>query len=246
MQSNGPVLVAPGLAHDEMKPGPSAAQPSRRLSALGYVSAPGIVQLDDPELRHQAERIEEFCAQRDLELVALVSEIEPPARRGTVRPSLNHAMDRLRRGDADRLVVAELRRLCRSIAELGGILDALNEADARLVSLDPPIDTGTRFGRAAVAVLASVSAWERDRRVQMTSAAREKVLGPLGVRSELKRRIVRMRSAGMTLQAIANELNDEQVPTARGGTEWRPSSVQAALGYKRPGSAPTTPRAGVA
>ena len=39
----------------------------------------------------------------------------------------------------------------------------------------------------------------------------------------------------MTLQAIADKLNDEGVATLRGGTHWRPSSVQAAAGYKRPG-----------
>ena len=31
----------------------------------------------------------------------------------------------------------------------------------------------------------------------------------------------------MTLQAIADRLNKEGVPTLRGGAEWRPSSVQA-------------------
>ena len=30
-------------------------------------------------------------------------------------------------------------------------------------------------------------------------------------------------------------LNTERVPTLRGGAEWRPSSVQAAAGYRRPG-----------
>ena len=50
----------------------------------------------------------------------------------------------------------------------------------------------------------------------------------------LRRRIVRMRNAGMTLQAIADRLNQEGVPTVRGGAMWRPSSVQASLGYKRP------------
>jgi DNA invertase Pin-like site-specific DNA recombinase len=214
----------------------------QKVYALGYVSARGVVRLDDPELTHQVQMIEELCARRGWELLAVVPDVEPQPRRGTGRPSLNHAIERLRRGDADCIVVAELRRLCRSIAELGGILGELEEADARLVSLDPPIDTGTRFGSAAVTVLTSVSAWERDRRVQMTAAARAKILVPLTIRPELKRRIVRMRSAGMTLQAIANELNDEHVPTVRGGAEWRPSSVQAALGYKRPGSAPTTPR----
>ena len=43
-----------------------------------------------------------------------------------------------------------------------------------------------------------------------------------------------MRAANMTLQAIADQLNAEGVPTLRGGAMWRPSSVQAALGYRRP------------
>jgi hypothetical protein len=38
----------------------------------------------------------------------------------------------------------------------------------------------------------------------------------------------------MTLQAIADQLNAEGVPTLRGGKKWRPSSIQGALGYRRP------------
>ena len=52
---------------------------------------------------------------------------------------------------------------------------------------------------------------------------------------ELKARIVAMRERGMTLQAIADALNAEGVPTLRGGALWRPSSVQRATGYRRPG-----------
>jgi hypothetical protein len=43
-----------------------------------------------------------------------------------------------------------------------------------------------------------------------------------------------MRSAGMSLRAIADRLNAEGVPTVRGGRQWRPSSVQTAAGYRRP------------
>ena len=50
----------------------------------------------------------------------------------------------------------------------------------------------------------------------------------------LRQRIARMRAEGMTLQAIADRLNAEGVPTVRGGAKWRPSSVQAAAGYRRP------------
>ena len=50
---------------------------------------------------------------------------------------------------------------------------------------------------------------------------------------ELRERIARMRAQGMTLQAIADRLNEEGVPRVRGGAKWRPSSVQTAAGYKR-------------
>jgi hypothetical protein len=43
-----------------------------------------------------------------------------------------------------------------------------------------------------------------------------------------------MREQGLSLQAIADRLNAEGVPTVRGGIMWRPSSVQCAAGYHRP------------
>jgi peptidoglycan hydrolase-like protein with peptidoglycan-binding domain len=62
---------------------------------------------------------------------------------------------------------------------------------------------------------------------------------------ELVERIVQMRAQGMTLQAIADRLNEEGVPTVRGGAEWRPSSVRSGLGYKRrpPVGSPAAPDA---
>jgi hypothetical protein len=50
---------------------------------------------------------------------------------------------------------------------------------------------------------------------------------------ELASRIAALRMNGITLQAIADTLNREHVPTMRGGTCWRPSSVQSAAGYRR-------------
>jgi hypothetical protein len=44
------------------------------------------------------------------------------------------------------------------------------------------------------------------------------------------KRIRRQRSSGWTFQRIADKLNADGIPTARGGSEWRPSSVQAILG----------------
>ena len=43
-----------------------------------------------------------------------------------------------------------------------------------------------------------------------------------------------MRADGMTLQAIADTLNEEGVPSQFGRPKWRPSSVRTAAGYKPP------------
>jgi DNA invertase Pin-like site-specific DNA recombinase len=243
VQLDGSLEIAAPATID---PGGADAQPRRNppVSALGYVSAEGTPRIDDPELKRQAAAIENFCAREGWELVTLVRDIQPATGRAINRPALSYAIERLGRGDASALVVAELAPLCRSVAGLREIFDALLRADARLVSLEPEIDTGTEFGRAAARIVSSVSEWERDRRAERTrkglAAARAQGAVLSTIKPALKRRIVGMRAAGLTLQAIADELNKEGIPTPRGGTEWRPSSVQAALGYKRP--TPMRPR----
>ena len=42
-------------------------------------------------------------------------------------------------------------------------------------------------------------------------------------------KIRRLRAQGASLQAIADELNRLRIPTARGGSTWRPSSVHSVL-----------------
>jgi DNA invertase Pin-like site-specific DNA recombinase len=209
-------------------------EPGTRFSAFGYMSVSAASRIDDQELARQAAAIEEFCASRGWPVVALVRDIGPPNGKGSTRPALAYAIEHLTLGDASCLVVAELKRLCPSVAELGGILAAVDNAEARLVSLHPPVDTSTALGCVAAQLLTAVSGWERDRRRERTSAARATSAIPPTIQPPLRRRIVSMRRDGMTLWAIANSLNEEGVPTVRGGKRWRPSSVQAALGYKRP------------
>jgi DNA invertase Pin-like site-specific DNA recombinase len=85
--------------------------------------------------------------------------------------------------------------------------------------------------------LIEVSGWERERLRERTQkglqAARLNGRRAVADDPELRERIARMRAHGMTLQAIADRLNEEGVPTVRGGAKWRPSSIQAAAGYKR-------------
>jgi DNA invertase Pin-like site-specific DNA recombinase len=87
-----------------------------------------------------------------------------------------------------------------------------------------------------------MSGWERQRVAERTRKGLEAARAKGGSISRpsvedvpaLKEWIAAMRARGLTLQAIADRLNEERVPTLRGGKEWRPSSVQAAAGYRRP------------
>jgi hypothetical protein len=45
----------------------------------------------------------------------------------------------------------------------------------------------------------------------------------------VSKRIAAERKAGRSLAAIADMLNEEQVPTAQGGRQWWPSTVRAVL-----------------
>jgi peptidoglycan hydrolase-like protein with peptidoglycan-binding domain/DNA invertase Pin-like site-specific DNA recombinase len=225
--------------------GSTAPAPGRRDAGrarmLGYASvsvSPGSV--NRTELTEQAKIITRVCDRGGLQLLELVREREPS--NGKVeRPGLGYALARISAGEARGLVVSELSRLSRSAAELGEILEWLIRAEARLVAVAQGLDTGTREGRRAARMVIDVSRWERERLSERTrkglQAARRKGrrTGRRAVADdpELRERIVRMRAEGMTLQAIADRLNEMGVPTVRGGAKWRPSSVQAATGYKR-------------
>jgi DNA invertase Pin-like site-specific DNA recombinase len=204
------------------------------IRALGYTSVKSPARINDADFVRQEVIIGRFCEQREWDLIACLRDVESRRSRAWSRPALFHAIDRVTRGEATCLVTAELRRLCPSVADLGSILEAIERAGGRIVSLDPPLDTGGPVGRAVSRALLSVSDWERSRRAELTSAARAKVAVSSTISPDLRRRIRRLRGAGLTLQAIADLLNDEGVPTVRGGARWRPSSVQTALGYRRP------------
>jgi DNA invertase Pin-like site-specific DNA recombinase len=156
------------------------------------------------------------------------------------RPALEYALRLISEGAASCLVVARLETLTYSVADLGTVLADLHRHGGLLLSVDPEIDTGNEAGRTVVRALAAVSRRERERLAERTRngllVAREQRANTRPAvedKPELKQRILAMRERGMTLQAIADALNDDGVPTLRGGARWRPSSVHAAAGYKR-------------
>jgi DNA invertase Pin-like site-specific DNA recombinase len=231
--------AAPAAARVSAEPG--LEQKARRaVRALGYASVPK--DGDAGQLTAQERAISRIAERFGLELVDVVRDREPKAGKALDRAGLSYLIDRLAAGDATCVVVSSLDRLSRSVAELGDIVQWLEENEVRLIAIDLALDTASASGRSTARALASVAGWERERLLGRTrkglAAARAKQHAPAGPAApawdEVKQRIAAMRADGMTLQAIADVLNREGVPTQRGGTEWRPSSVQTAAGYRRP------------
>jgi DNA invertase Pin-like site-specific DNA recombinase len=217
--------------------------PRSRVAVLGYASVSGPAgSVKSEELKRQADVIARECERRGLALLELVGEREPQNGRALERPGLSYALERIAAREAQGLVVSDLSRLTHSAADLGSIIEWFTSARARLVAVAHALDTEDEAGRLAANMLVEVSGWERERLSERTrqglKAAR--LNGRGGGRPAvtddpgLRDRILRMRAHGMTLQAIADTLNAEGVPTLRGGAKWRHSSVQTAAGYKRP------------
>lgn len=209
---------------------------------VGYTSARRGAGKAREELERQAGLIAQDCERRGFELIEVVHEREPVNGKALSRPGLAYALGRIANGEASALIVSELGRLTHSAAELGKVIEWLRHATARLIAVTHGLDTGDDEGRRAADLLVEVSRWESERLSERTrsglQAARRR-RGSSGRPAvvddpQLYERIAQMRAQGMTLQAIADRLNEEGVPTVRGGVKWRHSSVQAAAGYRRP------------
>ena len=234
------VAEAPAEAPPTAPAAPESAAP-QAVRALGYESTRSAGDDGHNDLDAQRQEIERSCARLQCSLVELVADREPQDGKAFDRPGLSHALERIAAGDAACLVIGSLERVSRSVSELGALVHWLEENGIRLITIDIDLDTASPAGRGTARALASVADMERNRLSERTrkglAAARAKRHDPGDPAATdwtaLRMRIAGMRADGMTLQAIADVLNEEGVPTQRGGAKWRPSSVQTAAGYKR-------------
>jgi DNA invertase Pin-like site-specific DNA recombinase len=227
---------------------PPATRLGQDARVIGYVttSTDGPSADDDESVA----AIRAMCDRSGWQLREIVRDRE--TRATLERPALGYALEQIAEGHAAGLVVSDLRRLSCSLGDLGPLMAWFREAEATLIALDLDIDTSTAKGQHVANTLIALSAHKHDRvahRFRTAGAARNgRSNGRPAVSHDpdLLDRIAAMRAANMTLQAIADRLNAEGVPTLRGGAQWRPSSIQSALGYRRPSARdhlpPLTPR----
>jgi DNA invertase Pin-like site-specific DNA recombinase len=206
------------------------------VRVLAYVRVSSEEQADSRAgLDAQRAAIEAECRRRDWQILEVIEDAGYSAK-DLKRPGVHAALEALESGRADALVVAKLDRLSRSMLDFTALMAKAQKQNWALVVLDCAVDTTTPAGEAMAHVLATFAQFERRLIAERTKAALavKKAQGvrlgrPASIPNQLAKRIVRMRERGLTLQAICDTLNDEHVPTPRGGAVWRPTSLRAVL-----------------
>lgn len=213
----------------------------KTLAVIGYTRVSTIDQATDGfGLMAQEAAIRLECEKRSWSLIRIESD-QGQSGKSLDRPALKAALEAVASGEAGGLMVSKLDRLSRSLHDFSALLAWFTDAERILLALDLGIDTSTPGGRLVANVFASVAEWEREVIAARTSeglrAARmagRPISGPSLIdRPELLDRVRSLRDEGLTLQAIADTLNAASVPTLRGGSTWRPSSIQSVLGRRR-------------
>jgi len=184
-------------------------------------------------LQAQRSAIIAECQRRGWELIEIAEDIG--SGKSLKRPGVNAALAALAAGDAKALVVAKLDRLSRSMLDFARIMSTAQKESWALVALDVNVDTSTPSGEAMAHMLATFAQFERRLISERTKAALAqkraagvRLGGAPEIPPEVEARIRRDRADGVPYRKIAEALNTQGVPTARGG-RWHLSTVQRVL-----------------
>ncbi|MGV0618148.1 recombinase family protein [Mycolicibacterium elephantis] len=150
-----------------------------------------------------------------------------------IGPKLQEVLQLLASGQGDGLVVAKLDRLSRSIVNAANIIEAAQSQGWSLVILDLGVDLTTAAGRMMAMNLVNFAQYERELISERTKAALaakkrrgERIGRPRVATASVVRRIVQMRNAGSTYDAIASAFTAEKVLSPLGKPSWQPSTVR--------------------
>jgi DNA invertase Pin-like site-specific DNA recombinase len=205
------------------------------MQVVGYVRVSTEEQATEgASLEAQRQAIVAECERRGWLLV----DIKKDERSGkdTRRPGLHKALELLKDKKADVLMASKLDRLSRSTLDFASMLNRAGREGWTPLVLDSPVDMTTPHGEAMAGVQAVFAQLERrliGQRTREGMAIKKQQGVHVGRRStlpvEIGERIARERAEDSTLQAIANRLNDDNIPTGQGAPRWTHVSVRCVL-----------------
>ncbi len=152
------------------------------------------------------------------------------------RDGLAEAIAAVESQEAEALVCSKLDRLSRSLLDFAALMDRSRRKGWALVALDLGVDTSSPGGELMANVLATFAVYERRLTGQRTrdALAVKRAQGvrlgrPRSIPDDVRDRIRALHGDGLSLPKIAAALEQNGVPTARGGRRWYPSTVRAVI-----------------
>lgn len=131
------------------------------MIVVGYIRVSTDKQADEGySLNAQRQDIEKYCQLYNLELFEIIAD-EGISACSLDRPGIKKALNLIKTGIAEGLVVAKLDRLTRSVKDLGWLLEEYFSKYA-LMSVADKIDTSSASGRLVLNIIISVAQWERE------------------------------------------------------------------------------------
>jgi site-specific DNA recombinase len=224
------------------------------VRAIGYVRVSTEQQVNDGvSIDLQIEKIKQYCYLYNHELLDIIVDAGISAK-NLKRPGITSVLQLLDNNEADALIVYKLDRLTRSLADWSTLIkDYFNEKSGKtLLAVVDQIDTSTASGRMCLNLMMTVYQWEREIISERTKAALEhkKSKGqPLGsakfgenitqlnitpnlAEQEILNLILDLRTAGYTLQQIADHLNKNNYLSKRNKI-WYQRSVKNVIDNSR-------------
>ena len=208
-------------------------------AAIGYIRVSTTGQaIDGVSLDAQRAKIAAYCELHGLDLADVFADNGVSAKRADNRPGLQRAIAAVCKSRGV-LVVYSLSRFARSTRDAIDLAEQLRRSDADLVSLSEDINTTSAAGKMIFRLLAVLAEFERDLVSERTTAAlahkrrqgeRISRFAPFGFdlagdgrrleanahEQQTARLIRRLRGDGLSLRAIAAELDRRGITPKRG------------------------------
>ena len=221
-------------------------------TAIGYVRVSTQEQATEGvSLDAQRDRLRTYCKLHAIKLIDIKA--DEGISGGTLeRPALQAALQMLRRGRANTLIVVKLDRLSRSLRDVCTLVaDYFSDERFHLLSLCGMVNTHSAAGRMVLMNLANYAQFEREMISERTrdalrhlksqgvrlghapyghelsterDAHGRRIMVPLPNEQAVILRMKLLRREGLSFTKIARRLNEEQAPARRNG-KWRTGPV---------------------
>lgn len=216
---------------------------------IGYCRVSSRHQIDNTSLPSQKRILNNFCSFSGHELIEVIEEQGSGA---TVkkRPQFRRILDRLKRDEADGLIVSTLDRFARSSLDGLKTITELKQHGKELVVTDLHLDTSTPLGQFMVSILLAVAQLDRDLIQARCKAGRQrareagyieagprpfgyrisgkpgqKTFEPDPIEHPLLLQIHQLHLSGFSYGSIARKLNAANILTPR-GKKWSAQTVK--------------------